>query len=241
MNLKNISPKLYAGVAILGLWTTAYLAAKETPKAIQLIEEAKAKTLREKIKAAVPAYIPAGASALITTATIIGGFNDLIRRNTELALAYGFGQTALRLYSERTPTETRQQVTAEMMRMQEPPGSYILVDDSLDAKDQINVCFDYLSGRYFHASQNQIKRACDEFNENVLKVNGRGSLSQLYSCFHNPDELPPAANADLLGWRYVNGEGAVPMVNYEPDKYGNPCMIFDFYNPPQYDYNNEFA
>ena len=42
MNLKNISPKLYAGVAILGLWTTAYLAAKETPKAMRLIEEATA-------------------------------------------------------------------------------------------------------------------------------------------------------------------------------------------------------
>ena len=241
MNLKNISPKLYAGVAILGLWTTAYLAAKETPKAMRLIEEANAKTLPEKIKAAAPAYIPAGASAVITTATIIGGFNELIRKNTQLALAYGFGQTALRLYSERTTPEIHQQVSAEMMRMQEPPEKVILIDNNVDAKDQINACFDYPLGRYFHASLNQVKNGVNEFNEDILKVNGRGSLNQLYSCFHNPDELPPAVTGDLLGWKYVNGEVVVPLISYEPDKYGNPVMVFDFVNPPQYDFNNEFA
>lgn len=241
MNLQKIAPKIFAGAAILGTVTTAVLAVHETPKALKLIEQANAKTFKEKAKACWKCYIPAGASCVITIASIVSGFNDLMRKNTELAFAYGFGQTALRLYSERAP-EVRQQITAEMMRMQEPPSTvYIPPEECADPKDQVNQCFDYLSGRYFHASTNQIKNAFMEFNETIAKVNGKGSLNQLYSCFHNPEELPNVGFADLLGWKYQGGETAVPMITTEPDKYGNPCVILDFCNPPNYDYNNEFA
>lgn len=242
MNLQKITPKLFAGVAILGTVTTAVLAVRETPKAMRLIEESNAETFREKAKACWKCYIPAGASCIITIASIIGGFNDLIRKNTELALAYGFGQTALRLYSERTPVEVRNQVSADMMRMQEPPSAvYIQPDTQCDPMDQVNQCYDYLSGRYFHASTNQIKNAFEEFNKTIAEVNGKGTLNQLYSCFHNPDELPNVGFADMLGWKYQGKETATPMITTEPDKYGNPCVILDFYNPPQYDYDNEFA
>ena len=241
MNMQKIAPKLFAGAAVLGTVTTAVLAARATPKALKLIEESNANTFKEKAKACWKVYIPAGASCVITAATIISGFNDLMRKNTELAAAYGFGQTALRLYSERAP-EVRQQVSAEMMRMQEPPSvDYIPMDTQADPKDQKNRCFDYLSGRYFHATTNEIKNAFAEFNETIAKVNGKGSLNQLYSCFHNPEELPNVGFADLLGWKYQGGETAVPMITTEPDKYGNPVVILDFCNPPNYDYSNEFA
>ena len=241
MNLQKFTPKIFAGIGVVGVVSTAVLAVRSTPKAMQLIEASGARTAKEKFKAAWKCYIPAGASGVITIAAIIANHSVLMRQNAELALAYGFGQTALRLYSERTPVETRNQISAEMMKSQEPPKEIVRLDTGFGPEDQINECFDYLSSRYFHASRNQINKAIDEFNETILKVEGQGSLNQLYLCFHNQDELPPMGFANLLGWKYVNGQGAVPMVTSEFDKNGNPCIVLDFFNPPQYDYNNTFA
>lgn len=242
MNLEKLTPKIFVCIGVVGTVTTAALAVRETPKAMRLIEEAKAVTRREKFKAAWKCYIPAAASGVITMAAIIANHSVLMRQNAELALAYGFGQTALRLYSERTPVETRNQISAEMMQKKEPPkGEMIPLRTDMDPKDQINVWFDYYSSRYFHASTNQVNAAIDEFNETVVKADGRGSLNQLYLCFHNPDELPPMGFANLLGWKYRDGQGAIPMITTEPDKYGNPKTILDFFNPPQYDFANEFA
>lgn len=238
MNLKNISPKIYAGVAILGVGVTSYLTAKGALTAEKRIQEKGAVTKKEKFRAAFPCYIPALASACITSATIIGGFNELIRKNTQLAMAYGFGQTMIRLYSERTPVEIRKQVAEEVMQMPE----IIELDTTSGPEDMVIKFTDYLSDREFHASRKQVKNSIDEFTETVLKTNGRGSLNQLYLCFHNPDELGPIGyTGDVLGWEYVNDQGPIPLISPGFDKYGLPCTILDYVNPPKDGYDNNFA
>lgn len=255
INLHNVSPKLFAGVAIVGTVTTTVLAIRQTPKAMRLIEEAGAVTRKERADAAWKCFLPVGASMVITIAAIVANHSVLMRQNVQLASAYILGQTALRLYSERSSAETRNQVSAEVMRMQEPPAKKVMapiepehakkvlipIEPECDPKDRVNDYFDYYSGRYFHASMNQVTNAIDEFNEKIVKEYGRGSLNQLYECFHNPDELPRVGFADFIGWKHVNGQGAVPMITSELDKYGNTKIILDFFNPPQADWNNEFA
>lgn len=237
MNLQKISPKLFAGVAVLGTLTTAILAARETPKAVQLIEASKAKTFREKAKACWKCYIPAGASCVITVASIIGGFSDLMRKNTELALAYGIGQTAIRLYSERTPAEVRQEIGTQMMHMHEPETAQCIQSDpGSDPKDQIVKFYDYMSNQEFYDTRRGVENAIEEFTETVLKVYGYGSLNQLYSCFHNDAIKKSGYVGDVLGWKYVNEQGPIPLISPDFDKYGNPCIVLDYVNPPIYDF-----
>lgn len=243
MNLKNIPPKLYAGVAIAGVGITAYLSARGALQAEKRIAETGAVTKREKFKAAFPCYIGAIASGGVTIASILGGFNDLIRRNTEFAIAYGFGQTVIRLYSERTPMETRKQISNEVIQMQEPAiGELIPLDTTSGPNDKITEWSDYLSDRTFHASKNQVISGLEEFTETILKVNGYGSLNQLYVCFHNPDELGTIGfMGDILGWKYVNEQGPIPLITPGFNKYGLTCTVLDYANPPKEGYNNEFA
>lgn len=238
MNLQKFAPKIFAGTAILGAATTTVLAVAETPKAMKCIEESNAVTFKEKLKACWKCYIPAGASYVITVASIISGFSSLMQKNTELALAYGFGQTALRLYSERTPVEVRQEIGKQMMAMHEPTITYTVQQDpAADAKSQQVKYYDYLSDRDFYASEIQIENAIMEFEETVLKDKGYGSLNELYSCFHNENLKPIGYTGDILGWKYINGQGPIPLKSPSFDKNGLPCTVLDYVNPPQDEYD----
>lgn len=241
------SPKLCAAVAVIGVGITAILAVEETPRAMQLIEERKAKTKKEKVNAAWRCYIPAAASGVITITAIITGHSIHLQRYGELAVAYGFSQSMLRLYSEKIrkeygeerEAELRAQAGAQLVKTVEPPqGKLIPLDTTseLDPHDKVNNCLDYFGGRDCHVSQNDIKRAVKEFNETVMKKNGYGCMNDLYLCFHKPDELPETGFGALLGWNYERDGEVVPMVTSDFDKYGNPCLVLDFYNPPQYDF-----
>ena len=175
---------------------------------------------------------------MITVASIISGFNDLMRKNTELALAYGFGQTALRLYSERTPVEVRQDIGKQMMVMHEPVNTRVVEQDpAADAKSQVVKYYDYLSDRDFHSSEIQIENALMEYTETVLKEKGYGSLNELYSCFHNEELKPIGYIGDVLGWKFVNEQGPIPLKSASFDKHGLPCVVLDYVNPPQDDYD----
>lgn len=261
MNIQSIrnsivrnSPKLCAVVATVGVALTAYLAAKATPKAMSLIELKKEVlnkeilSKKEKVNAAWKCYIPSAASGVLTVAAIITGHSIHMQRYGELAVAYGLSQTAVRLYSEHVAKrlgeederKIRQDVGVQMMQTMTPPDTKVvpkLMTNEIGPRDQVNICYDYLSGRYFHASQNQIKEAIADYNENALKKNGQACLNDLYLCFHNPEELPEMGFANLLGWRYEEGREVVPLISVEPDANGNPCMVLDYVNPPQYDYD----
>lgn len=240
-------PKICAGAAVAGVFGTAALAVWKTPEALRRIEEMQAKTKREKAKAAWKSYIPAMASAVLTCTAIITGHSIQMQRYGELAIAYGFSQTAAYLYSMRVrkeigaerEQEIRSGIGVSMLQEPMPPANprMIRLSDSSDPKDKIVACYDYLGSRYFHDSLNHIRASIERFNEEYVKQEGFGSLNELYSCFNKPDELPPIQIADDIGWKYVDGQGAVPMITHDGDKDGNPCIVLDFYNPPQYNFD----
>lgn len=239
MNLRKISPKIYAAVAAAGVVTTAYLAVKAVPKAEERIRRINPRTKMERFWAALPVYLPAVGSGGITIASIFG----LVEQNMKFAIAYGLGQTALRLYSDYSPVETKQRVAEELF--QSPAivnGELIPLDTTSGPEDQIVKFHDYLSNRDFHASRNQIKDAMKEFEEGFLKVSGKGSLNELYFCFHNPDELGPIGyTGDVLGWNYSDQRPPMPLITADFDSFGMLCPFLDYVNPPQEGYDNEFA
>lgn len=245
MNLQKHAPKIFAGIACVGVFTTTFLAIRATPKAMKAMADSGATTRKERVNAGWKYYIPTGASAVITVAAIIANHSSLVRENTKLALAYGFGQTALRLYSERVTPQVRQEIsqqTVEQIKAQQPAAETILIDPASVA-DNISVKYvDYLSNRECYMTRNQIKAAIDEFTETYLKHEGKGSLNQLYSCFHNTAiEAPIGYLGETHGWKYVNEQGPIPLVSSGFDKAGLPCAVLDYVNPPQPDFSDEFA
>ena len=257
--IQKNSPKICAGIAIFGVCTTAVLAVRGTPKALLLIEEKKAElnkpvlTKKETVSAVWRNYIPAVTSGVLTIASIITGHSIQLQRNAQLIVAYGASQSALRLYSDLVAKQIgaeqeqllRQQLTIETMHAAPvPTGKRIPMDLTIetesDPKDKICEWYDYFGDRYFYDSQRTVLNAIDAFNESMSTGEGYGNLNELYSHFQNED-LKPTTTGDLLGWTYKDGQGAVPMFTYDKDKFGNPCIILDFYNPPQYGYDSPFA
>ena len=242
MSVQKITPKLFAGLACIGVGTTAYLAAKASPEAKKAIEESGATTRKEKFAVGIKYYIPTIASGVITIAAIIANHSTLVRENTKLALAYGFGQTAVRLYSEKVSPQVRQEINQQAFEKVQQETDTVLVDPSTISDDAKMKFKDYLSNRECYMSRNQIKTALQEFEDLYLKTEGKGSLNQLYSCFHGTAiEMPIGYFGETHGWKYVNNQGPIPIISSGFDEQGILCAVLDYANPPQSDYNNEFA
>ena len=241
MDFQKIPPKLFVSVAVIGVPITAALAVKETPKALQLIAEANAVTPKAKVNAAWKCYIPAMASGVITIAAIIANHSTLMRQNASLALAYGFGQTALRLYSEKQTPQVREQVAA-IAQQANNSDTMILLDPSSVPEDMIVLWKDYISEQEFHASYGQVKYAVENFNKEVLQKEGEGSINQFYERLAFTELQTIGDNGDRLGWKYSpEYPEIIPMRYAGFAKNGAPCAMLDFVNPPQYGFDNKFA
>ena len=102
------SPAILTATGILSMGTAAFLAAKETPKAIRLIEEREMElqeleeelTPKEKVKVAWKCYVPALTAGIFGAACLIGAHSVHARRNAAIATAYKLSETALTEYKE---------------------------------------------------------------------------------------------------------------------------------------------
>lgn len=91
--IKENSALILSGIAATGVVLTGILVAKETPKALKLIENAEKKkdnllTIPEKVIIAAPAYIPAVISATGTVACIFGATALNQKKQASLTAAY---------------------------------------------------------------------------------------------------------------------------------------------------------
>lgn len=238
MKLANHIPKLYTWIAVIGVGTTAYLAAKETPRAMQLIEMANAKTRREKVNVAWKCYLPAFASGVITITAIIADHSRLVKQNSRLALAYGVGQTALRLYSERATPQERKEIAMVSAAANVPEGEEFLLQPENAPRDMVVQWRDYISDQEFHASFDQVDYAVKKFNTEILQVEGKGSVNEFYELLSFTELEPIGDTGDRLGWKYTpEYPGIIPLPYYGGTKDGLPCVMLDFVNPPQYGYD----
>ena len=100
------SSEILVATGIVGMLTTTVIAVKATPKAMQLIEEAKEEkgeelTKLETVKAAAKVYIAPAITAVTSTACIIGASKINRRRNAALATAYAISEAALNEYKDK--------------------------------------------------------------------------------------------------------------------------------------------
>lgn len=247
------SPQILIGFGIAGMVTTTVLAVKATPKALQLIEEAKYEkqekvpgesrelTPIEVVKVAYKPYIPAMITGTLSVACLISSSKVSTRRTAAIATAYKLSETALSEYKdavietigEKKEKQIKEKVNAKKLENNQIDQSKVIFTGNGD-----QLCYDAISGRYFKSNIEKIKKVENELNF-ALRNDDYISLNYLYDRLG----LESITIGDDLGWNidrdgYIEFDLGAQIARDEanPGLEGVPCIVLDYNVPPKYDY-----
>ena len=181
----------------VGVVVTAVMAAKSTPKALQLLEKAKeAKgeelTKFEVVKTAAPAYALTVVMGVSTIACVFGV--NVLNKHQQAALmsAYAMLDTSYKdyrkkvgeLYGEDADGKVKEEIAKDKYEETEVPkteGKTLFYDD--------------FSERFFESTITKVKEAEYEINH-ILAVDGGALLNEFYDML----DIPTVDYGDELGW-----------------------------------------
>lgn len=234
------SPEILTALGIVGMFTAGALAVKETPKALQLIEEKKKEQQVDKlkplevVKVTWKNYIPSVAMATVSTACLIGASNVNSKRNAALATAYTLSETALREYKakvvetigEKKEEAIRESIVKDKMEQNPANNNTLIVTGKGTTR-----CYDAWSDRYFQSDLETIRKVVNELNRRM-----RSDMYVSVNEYYAEIGLPPHKPGDVMGWNIDRGYIDIsPFPHMGPDE--QPCIGIDFQVAPQYDYN----
>lgn len=156
-------------VAGAGVVATAIMAAKDTPKAMELVKRAEEEkedklTKTETVIAAIPAYIPTIITGL-TTIVCIFGANTLNRRQqAALTSAYALLDQSYKeykkkvdeLYGEEAGREVREEIAKDHY------------DENIQVEDDEQLFYDFYSDRYFTSTLAKVQQAEYRVNRHLI-------------------------------------------------------------------------
>lgn len=241
MFMSKHSPEILIGLGITGMITTTVLAVRATPRALALIEQKKQEEHKDKltpaetIKTAWKCYIPAGVTCATSVACLIGANSAHMKRNAALATAYKISETAFTEYREKmieTIGEKKEQTVREKIDHDRVEKQPVSKNEVVVTKRGNTLCFDPLSGRYFESDIDQIKKAENNVNKQMLHDTfGYATVNEFY------DELGLDRTdvGDIIGWN-VHKLIDIHISSKVADD-GRPCIVVGHNNRPVYDYD----
>lgn len=180
--LKKHSATILCLIASAGVITTAVLAVKETPKAIELLKKAEEEkqeelTTIEKIRTTAPAYIPALVSGAMTIACLFCANTLNRKQQVSLASAYGLVSSQYKRYSdkvrelcgEETHKTILESIAIEKSEEVHITAPSILGGTSLEIEgieEPKLLFYDPLSERYFESTYSRVLQAEYHINRN---------------------------------------------------------------------------
>ena len=176
---------------------TAVMAAKATPKAVTLLEEAKEEkkeelTKFEVVKIAGPAYIPA---VLVGAATIscVFGANVLNKRQqAALMSAYALLDNSYKEYKAKV-TELYGENANDDVQEGIAKDKYDSAD--IPKEDGKELFYDAFSGQYFHSTLAKVKDAEYQINRDLV-MRDFATVNEFYEYL----DIPTIPSGDELGW-----------------------------------------
>ena len=238
-SMSEHSPEILLGIGIAGMLSSTVMAVKATPKALMLIEDEedilnRDLTKKEIIQVAWKPYIPAAIGFTVSAACLIGGNTVNAKRNTMLATAYHISERALAEYADKVvevvgeekEREIRDAVSRDRMKS-DPVSNQEVV---LTGKGEV-LCYDSISGRYFKSDMNELQKAENVFNKNLLSEN-YCPLNDFY------DELglDPIEVGDYVGWNINDGLMELYFTTQFADN-GEPCLVVNYITEPKHGYD----
>lgn len=248
--LRDNSSAILTGMAVTGTVTTAYLSGRASFKAARIIEEERnferfenhngeiIGPLREvstvsMVKLTWKLFVPAvGVGA--TTITCILLSNKLSSKKVAaLTLASGISERALQEYKdkvverlgERQDRDLRDEIAQDRVSGQPVNPREIILAGTGEV-----LCYDMTTGRYFQSTVEEIKRAENKINYNLIHF-----MSASLSEFYDEIGLPPTTYSDAVGWNLHNKMEVMFSTTMSSD--GRPCIAIDFSKQPIADYD----
>ena len=250
-NLGKHSPQILMGIGIAGMVTSTILAVKATPKALDLIAEAKevktAETMDEEsgrltpietVKAAWKPYVPAIVTGALSVGCLIGANNVSARRMTAVTAAYKLSEAALSEYKDaviETIGEKKEKQVKEKVAKKQIEKHPMTENTEVYVTGGGNtLCLDALSGRYFRSDIDKIKKAENKLNLQLRNMNYI-SLNSFYDMIDSP-QLKHTDLGDELGWN-IDADGYVDIeLTAQIADSGEPCIVLSYNVMPRYDY-----
>lgn len=234
------SPIILTSFGVVGVFSTAVLAVKATPKAMRIIEEnqdvidSKEDLLFKKlevVRLTWKCYVPAAAISLSTATCIIMAHRVSARRSAVLASVYALTETAFKEY--RTKVEEtigtnkegliRDDIAKDRLIQNPVSTNEVIITASGDV-----LCYDALSGRYFTSDVEKIHRVIRDLNHELLSATFI-SLNELYYELG----LSGIELGENIGWDVSDGfiDANFSSQLLEGEK---PCLVLNFVVAPKY-------
>lgn len=185
-------------IGSVGVIATSVMAAKATPKALSLLENAKEEkgeelTKLETVRTATPAYVATIIIGASTIACMFGSNSLNKRQQAAMMSAYALLNTSYKeyrnkikeLHGDEFDTEVRAEIAKDNYKGQE-------IEDEDDGK---TLFYDEYSKRYFRAKNETVLRAKYEINKEV-NCNFYATINELYDIL----EIPHIDGGDEIGW-----------------------------------------
>lgn len=238
---ENASTLLTAG-GVVGTVATAVLAGRAGFKAGTIIREAQGElrvdtddeiadlTKIDKVKIVWPHFIPPILVGGFTITSIIFANRMSAQKAAALAAAYGLAERNLTEYKEKVAEKLtgpkKQSVDDEIAqdRVNRTPGheNIVVVEGEV-------LCFDEPTGRYFRSTMENINRAVNATNAEILNHDHANA-----TFFYEELELPATTWTDEVGWNSDQLLALKFSTVLAPDN--KPCIAIDFAVLPKADY-----
>lgn len=251
---KQNSPAILIFFGTVGLVTAGIVACKATPKATQILEEAKkqdeynealvseecltedefkkehAKLYLKTVGNLAMNYAPAIVMSAVSVICIAESYSINKKRLAALATAYSISETSYRNYRDKViealGSKKDEKVRAEIAQdeVDDNPASYHKI---IETDTGTTLCYDTLSGRYFHCNVDTIRKAESTLNKRLL-VEDYVLLNE----FYQEIGIPICDVGDLLGWNVDN----MLDISFSSclSENSEPCLVLEFFVGPRY-------
>lgn len=198
---KDNSTNILTGLGVLGVVSTAVLAAKATPKALDILAEkeeykqeeyGESLTLFEKAISVAPAYMPAVLMGTATVACILGANHINQVKQANLMAAYTCLDATYKDYRNKVK-DILGEDGAKRIDKELEKERYICEKHGDPTIKRL--FYDEFSGRYFEKSIYEMLKATYDANR-IYGMLGEMSLNQLYEFF----DLAPTELGKQIGW-----------------------------------------
>lgn len=223
----------------VGVVATAVLAAKATPKALKVVEQAKEEkgeelTKFEVVKAAGPAYIPSILVGASTIACIFGANVLNKRKQAAIMSAYAlldnsykeYKNKVVELYGEDADDRVREELAKDKYQ-----------EEKIEVEGDQRLFYDEFSERYFESTMEKVIEAEYKVNQKISKWSG-ASLNEFYEHL----DIPTTDYGNSMGWSadHLMETGWNTWLDFEHKKIliddDLECIIISFGSEPMFDH-----
>lgn len=241
--VQDNSPTILTAFGVVGTISTAILAGKAAYKARDVIEAENKRFApkqepylsdKEKFQLTWKLYIPAASTGMVTIACIIAANRIGSRRAAALAAAYSISEKAISEYKAKVieklgankDRDIRDELAQNRVNQNPVTKSEVIVTGNGEV-----LCYDQYSGRYFESSMEEIKRAQNDTNYQIIRDNF-ASLGDFYDRLG----LGMTKYSEEVGWNTDHPLEIMFSTTLSDDK--RPCLSMDYQTTPTRGYQN---